>query len=157
MPKKYVFEFLGTKDAFLEMLDEFPHSTYGNKKIYYIDSYLIELRDNKIYFGVARAGHSGGEWFVPEVVEYDNRIEFCGTIRYIGPNDDRSRIRKIIDWIEIFLMAVLLLPIILLFAICKSIKWSIRKICHRAQPKAETLEDKLFDLMENRMGCIKNQ
>ncbi len=148
MAKEYIFKFPGSKESFLKLLEAHPN---GDKKVYYIDEYMIELRDDAIRIGVERAGHSGGNWFVSELVEVDHQIEFRGTIQYIGPGDNRTKRQKAFDTFGIILLCVLLFPIIVITAVCRSIAWCIRKICKLPQPK--NTEEKLLDVMENRLGC----
>ena len=155
MSQEYIFEFYGTKEDFLNILNGFPNRTYFSGKLYYFNDYIVKLIDDEIHFGVERGGHSGGYWFIPKITEFDERIEFCGTIRYIGPNDNQSKIRKTIDKIEEILLFVLLLPIVLIVKLYMIIEWVIRKICNRPKVKEKTTEERLFDLMGNYMGCVR--
>lgn len=149
---EYTFEFFGTKENFLNYLNAMYNKYYSS---YYFNDYIVELVGDEIRFGVARGGHSGGYWFIPTIIEFDNRIEFSGKIRYIGPEDDRSKVEKIIDWIGLFLVFVLTLPILLIMELYAIIEWIVRKICKRPKAKTETIEEKLFDLMENHLKCIR--
>ncbi len=151
MPKKYVFEFSGTKDMFLDTLRQFPNN---DGKFYYFNDYIVKLIDDKIHFGVERCGHSGGNWFISTITEFDDRIELAGEIQYVGPQGERSAIVKSIDGVGEFLLFILLLPIILGFTLYRLIKWCIRKICKRTEEKPKTTEDKLYDLMETHLHCI---
>ena len=116
MLKTYVFEFMGTKEDFLNRLNVlFAHNiTYSGIRYYYFSDYIIKIMDNEIHFGVERGGHSGGYWFIPTIAEFDDRIEFCGNIRYIGPEGNRGRISKAIDHIGEFLFFILLFPVLLI-------------------------------------------
>ena len=78
MDKEYRFCYNGTKEMFIN------HCRYGSpdKRIsinpkgdFQIENYIISTIDNKLKFGIERTGHSGGNWYIPEIVEYDNRIE----------------------------------------------------------------------------------
>ena len=155
MSREHIFEFYGTKEDFLNILNSFPNRTYLSGKLYYFNDYIVKLIDDEIHFGVERGGHSGGYWFIPKITEFDERIEFCGTIRYIGSNDNQSKIRKTIDKIEEILLFVLLLPIVLIVKLYMIIEWVMRKICNRPKVKEKTTEERLFDLMENYMGCVR--
>ncbi len=64
MSKSYSFDFSGTKEMFLNQLNEYPNN---NQKFFYFDDYIVELSENEVRFGVARGGHSGGYWFVPTI------------------------------------------------------------------------------------------
>ena len=109
MPQNYIFEFNGTKEAFFNKLDSYPNNTsYNGDKFYHFNDFIVKVMDNKIHFGVARGGHSGGYWFVPTITENDKWITFCGTVKYIGPNDDRGKIRNTIDCIGESLLFILL-------------------------------------------------
>lgn len=154
MSKEYVFEFSGTKEDFLNILNSFPNYAYYSGKFFYFDDYIVELIDNEIHFGVERGGHSGGYWFIPTITEFSDRIEFRGTIRYIGPGNNRGTIKKTIDGIGEFLLLILILPIVLIFKLYTFIEWVIRKICNCPKPKAKTTEERLFDLMEDYFGCV---
>ncbi len=150
MSKEYVFEFQGTKETFLEMLKQFSNN---DNKFYYFDNYIVKLIDDEIHFGVERGGHSGGYWFIPTITEFNDRIEFRGTIQYIGPENNRSKPQKIFDNAGEILLFIILLPVILIFRLYMGIKWCIRKIFK--QPKPKTTEDKLYDLMERYFGCVR--
>ena len=66
----------------------------NNQNYFYFDDYLVELSENEIHFGVERAGHSGGQWFIPTITERDGKITFNGTIQYIGPKVDSTTTEK---------------------------------------------------------------
>ena len=150
MEKEYVFEFPGTKEDFMENLKAFPHNTsFDGEAFYYFEDYIVKIANGELHFGVQRGGHSGGYWFIPAVTEQDHRTEFRGTVQYIGPEDRSGRIRKVIDGIEHIFLFVLFLPIILLILL---VQWIVRKV--RKMPKEKTTQDRLFDLMENHLGCV---
>ena len=150
MSKKYIFKYIGSKESFLTTLSSFHTS---NSRLYYFDDYIVEVLDEEIRFGIERAGHSGGNWFVSKFTEENNQIEFSGTIQYIGPEncDTRTKAQKILDRIELFFFSILLFPIWAICFVISKIQWIIRKI--RKLPNTKTTEDKLFDLMENRLNC----
>lgn len=154
MSKEYVFEYSGTKEDFINCLKRYPNHTYSSGMYYYFSDYIVKIIDNEIHFGVERGGHSGGYWYIPQIIELSDRIEFYGTIQYIGPGNNRSLIKKIIDGIGDFLLVILLSPIILLFKLYTLIKWIVGKICNNPKPKEITTEERLFDLMENYLGCV---
>lgn len=156
MAKEYAFEFHGTKEDILNIITSNKFDTsYSGTRYYYLNDYLIKIVDGEIHFGVERGGHSGGYWYVPQISEFENRIEFRGSIRYIGPEDDRSTIVKILDAIGLGLLFILLLPMYIVAKLYALIEWIVRKICNRPKVKETTTEDKLFDLMENHLGCVK--
>ena len=149
MSQEYIFEYQGTKLMFLDSLKKYPNN---NDTFFYFDNYIVKLIENEIHFGVERAGHSGGYWFIPQITEYENKIEFRGEIQFIGPVVNRSKIRKIRDDIFVYLICVLFLPITLLLLIgC----WNYNKINNRKKTKIKTTEDRLFDLLENHLGCTR--
>lgn len=148
MSKEYIFKYSGSKESFLTVLDSF-HS--NNSRIYYLDNYIIEVRDDEIYFGVERAGHSGGNWFVSKFIEENNQIIFRGTIQYIGPENSRTKIQKAFDKIVAILLWILLFPLYIVFYFISQIIRLIGKI--RKRPLLETTEEKLLNLMEKRLNC----
>ena len=159
MPKKYTFEFQGTKEEFFEILNRYPSN---NGKFYYFDDYIVELQDDEIRFGIERAGHSGGNWFVSKINEGDGRIYFSGTIKYIGQTIGQKEkikkptvLEKIGDAIIWVIALILLLPLILIWGICVLMDRCVRKIFKRAKPKPMTTEEKLYDLMKNRLHCVE--
>ena len=156
MPKEYIFEFPGTKEEFLNNLNRFEHNeSYSGNKFYYFDDYIVKLVGDEIHFGVARGGHSGGYWYIPTITSFDNRIEFRGSIRYIGPDGEKqSASQKVIDRMEEFLLHILLLPIVVVIRGYMFLEWLVRKILNRPKPKRKTEEERLFDLMENYFGCV---
>lgn len=158
MSKAYIFEFSGTKEDFLNSLNRFSHNTsYSGDTFYYFHDYIIKKIGDEIHFGVARGGHSGGYWFIPTITDFGDRLEFRGEIRYIGPNHNSSAIKKTIDGIGEFLLFVLLLPIFLVIKIYTLMERLVRKICNRPKPKEKTNEEKLYELMENYLGCIEKK
>lgn len=154
MSKEYIFEFPGTREDLLNSLNRFSHTaSYSSDTFYYFDDYIVKLIGDEIHFGVARGGHSGGYWFIPTITDLGDRIEFRGTIQYIGPDDNRSVFKKTIDDIGVFLLFVLVLPIVLIIQIYLYMERLIRKIFNRPKRK-KTNEERLFDLMENYFGCV---
>ena len=148
MQKNYVFEFSGRKDDFLSMITtKFPLA-YSE---YYVKDYIIKLDNNEIHFGIERAGHSAGIWFIPTITEFEDRIELCGEIRHIGLQSNRTKLQKVIDSISYALLFILLLPIVTILWVYRFIV--LRKILK--QPKEQTTEEKLFDLMENHLNCTR--
>lgn len=150
MPKEYVFEFQGTKENFLDMLNQIP--SYDGK-LYYIDEYIVKLIGDEIHFGVERGGHSGGYWFVPTITETDNCVVFRGTVQYIGPNKNAKGVKKNLDKICGFLLLIMVLPVVLIFMLYAMMKWCIRKLRKQTNLKEKTTEDRLYDLMENYLSC----
>ena len=115
MSKEYVFEFPGTKEDFINILNRFNHNaSYSSGTFYYFDDYIVELVGDEMHFGVTRGGHSGGYWFVPTITDLGNKMEFRGEIKYIGPNDNRGSFKKAIDSVGEFLLLILILPIVLI-------------------------------------------
>lgn len=135
---------------FLNQLNKYPNN---NQKFFYFDDYIVEISDNEVRFGVARGGHSGGYWFVPTITEFDGKTTFCGTIKYVDPYTNEKGIKKIINKIEEVLSWIFLIPIIAVIKVYLFFSWLIRKIFKRSKPKEESLEDKLYNLMENHLGC----
>lgn len=154
MSKEYTFEFLGTKEEFLSVLNRFPKNSYSNHNTYYFDDHIVEIIDDEIRFGVARAGYSGGYWFIPTINELDNKIRLSGTIQYIGHDRNGDSREKIINSVGEFLLFILALPICLIIKFYILVEWVIRKICNCPKPKEKTEEERLFDLMENHFGCL---
>ena len=143
MSKNYKFEFLGTKEEFICAINSLRRS-----RPFYYGEYMIKITENEIRFGIERGGHSGGYWYIPTITENEDKTELYGEICYIGPEDNRSKGRKIAD----ALFYILLFPIIVVFVLYGFIEMGIRKIFKLSKPK--TTEDKLFDLMQN-LGCKK--
>ena len=139
----------------MNRLNQFNHSaSYSRDTFYYLDDYIVELIGEEIRFGIARGGHSGGYWFVPTITDFGDRLEFRGKIRYIGPNENHDFFRKAIDRVGDFLLLIFILPIVLVIRGYMLIEWLVRKIFNRPKPKEKTNEERLFDLMENFLGCV---
>jgi hypothetical protein len=156
MAKEYVFIFRGTKTDFLNRISSNkPDTNYWGTKYFYFHDYIVKIVDGVIHFGVERGGHSGGYWYIPIITERDEQIEFCGKIRYMGPNDDSGLLTRAVDKIWEFVLVILLLPFILLYKVYELTEWLVRKICKRPRPKLKTTEERLFDLMENHLGCVR--
>ncbi|MBR0446660.1 MAG: hypothetical protein IIX23_05120 [Oscillospiraceae bacterium] len=140
----------------MNSLNRFSHNTsYSGDTFYYFDDYIVKLVGDEIHFGVARGGHSGGYWFIPTITDLGDRLEFRGEIQYIGPNHNSSTFQKTIDGIGEFVLFVFLLPIFLVIKIYTLMERLVRKICNRPKPKEKTNEEKLYELMENYLGCIE--
>ena len=156
MRKEYAFDFAGSKEDFMDVLNAFPNNTsYSGDKFYYFDDFIVRINGEKIQFGVQRGGHSGGYWFVPTITEYNNRTEFSGKVEYIGPGREGGKTRKAIDIVGYALLFVLLLPIVLVALLCAYVKRIIERLVKGPKPKEETTEEKLFDLMENYLHCVR--
>ena len=164
MPDNYSFEFAGTKEEFLKQLNIYPNNSYSDGAFYYFKDYIVKLVDDEIHFGVERAGHSGGQWFIPTITECDNKITFNGTIQYIGPKVDsttteKSMFKKCINKIGEWLLYIVVTPFVLVvYVVVKLVdffKWAINKILRRPTVKPKTTEEKLFDLMENHLNCTR--
>ncbi len=146
--KEYVFRFPGTKDAFLQKLNSLCP---GSGHTRYLGDYLIEIHDDEIRLGIERAGHSGGNWYVSALEEVNGRLEFRGTVRYIGPEDDRNRLQKVLDKIFEIALIILIWPIgVLVYAISLLLR-KLRKL-----PPPLSQEQKLLELM-HRLGCIQTE
>ncbi len=158
MAKKYTFEFSGTMAEFWKQLEPWHiYTDFDENKYYHIQDYIVKITDNAMQFGVEGAGHSGGLWFIPLITEYDDRIVLTGTLEYIGPKDNgpRSKWKKFKDSLAEGLMYILLLPIVLGFLLYRFGKKMICKLCGKPIPKEKTTEEKLFDLMENHLACVR--
>ena len=149
MSQEYIFEYQGTKQMFFDSLKKYPNN---NDTFFYFDNYIVKLLENEIHFGVERAGHSGGYWFIPQITEYENKIEFRGEIQYIGPVDNRTKFEKIKEGILIGFFAIILSPFILVVVL---ISMFYDRIVNRKDKKFKTTDEKLFDLLENHLGCTR--
>ena len=140
----------------MNTLNRFSHNdSYSSGTFYYFDNYIVKLVGDEIHFGVARGGHSGGYWFVPTITDLGEKMDFRGEIRYIGlSSENQGAFKKAIDGIGEFLLLILILPIALVIRIYMFMEWLIRKIFNRPKPKEKTIEERLFDLMENYFGCV---
>ena len=154
MNKEYTFEFKGTKQQLLSKISSnILNVNYTNTKTFYIGEYMICVSNGEIQFGVQRGGHSGGYWYIPTIEEFEDRLVLSGTIQYIGPEDNRSKVSKVIGEIFFVLFIILISPVLLLFKIYELIEWIVRKINKKTKPI--TTEDKLYDLIVNKLGCTK--
>lgn len=135
---------------FIDHLHTFSHNGQGT---FFLDDYIIELSEDRIRFGVARGGHSGGYWYVPTVTESEGKLSFCGKIQYIDAYSGEKGVKKIVDAIEEILLCILLLPILLLIKVYFGVSWVVRKIFKRAKPQEDSLEERLYRLMEDHLHC----
>lgn len=163
MSKEYIFEFIGTKEDFLNKLNGFPSNTYSDDRFYYFKDYIVELVDDELRFGVERGGHSGGLWFIPDIVERGGKVEFSGTIQHIRSESSSASaqpplFKRIIDKIGEYLFYIIVAPFILaMYAgvkIYEFFKWLKNKLLGRPIEKSKTTEERLFDLMVNHLGCV---
>ena len=154
MSEEYIFIFHGTKAMFLDTIKQFPNN---DNTFFYFNDYIVELNDDKIRFGIERSGHSGGYWFTPTITEVDNQIEFSGTIHYVDSHTDEEQysIKKAISKFNNLLLAILLLPLALILKLFDIIKLCIGKLLKQSKPTSMTIEDKLYDLMEKHLNCVR--
>lgn len=152
MAKNYCFEFSGTREDFLNTLNE--HPGYDNK-FYYFDDYIVEIENGEYKFGVARGGHSGGYWYLPETSEKGGSLCFNGQIKHLSHHTTEKStekgIKKALHTIDEILFLVFLLPFLLIIKCYSLIDLLIRKL--KKVPKEMTIEEKLFDLMVNHLHC----
>ena len=160
MSQEYAFEFLGTKEDFLKKIGYFNND--GNQ-FYIVDGYFVKIVDDEIHFGVERAGHSSGYWFISAITEHENKIEIKGTIQYLGHQNnsfldttkESSILKKFIDKFFVCLFTVIVAPFVFMVYIFLLFKKLFNKMLRRPVVELKTKEDKLFDLMENQLGCIR--
>ena len=150
MSEEYRFFYYGTKEMFFHQCNQCQ----------YINEYIIGTLDGEIKFGIERAGHSGGYWYTPTIIEYEDKIELVGTIQYIGPQSNQDNRSKLKDKIITALLFIISLPFVLLFygivKLIDFIKWLSAKISKKEKKiTLKTKEEKLSDLMINHLGCSK--
>jgi len=148
MSKEYRFCYHGTKEMLFHQCNQCR----------YVNEYIISTLGGKIEFGIERAGHSGGYWYTPNIIEYEDKIELVGTIQYIGPKSDQGYRSKLKDKIITVLLFIIIFPVVLLtYLIIKLIdfvKWLSAKISKKEKKmNPKTKEEKLYDLMINHLGC----
>lgn len=152
-PKEYAFNFLGSKEGFLNRLRQLTNDRDRESRFFCFDNYIVDVKDAEISFGVERTGHSGGNWFVSKFEEENGQIELRGRIQYIGPENDRTKPQKFFDNFFVVLFCIFAFPVILVLWIVSGVYTVVNKL--RKKPKSLTTEEKLFDLMENHLGCQK--
>ena len=109
MEKEYTFEFYGTKQQLLNKISSnILDNNFSNPKTFYIGEYMIYVTSDKIEFGIQRGGHSGGYWYIPAIEEFEDHLVLSGKIRYIGPEDNRSKASKVISEIFFVLFIIFL-------------------------------------------------
>ena len=145
--KEYAFRFDGSKEQFMNVLNS---SQEDDRRYFYIDGYIVSVGLDEIKFGI-EGGHGGGNWFVSKFEEENGQIEFRGTIQYIGSKSDRTKTQKFFDNFLLVLFEILTFPLLLVICIFGAVSTIINKM--RKKPKPLTTEEKLFDLMVNRLGC----
>jgi len=148
--KTYTFEFPGTKEMFLNSLQDYPNNF---NEFFYFDNYVIKLSDDEIQFGVARGGHSGGFWFIPEITEANGKTIFYGEIQYLGDNGAGEM--SIMDRIKLTLLVMILLPLIVVAVLFGYFRMAAGKLFNRRQWTLISNEDKLLDLMEYHLNCTR--
>lgn len=147
--KEYTFRFDGSKEQFMNVLNSSPEE---NRRYFCIDGYIVSVGLDEIKFGI-EGGHGGGNWFISKFEEENDQIEFRGTIQYIGSQSDRTKKQKFFDSFLVVLFCIFAFPVILVFWIVGGVSTVVDKL--RKKPKPLTTEEKLFDLMENHLGCQK--
>lgn len=162
MSQELVFEFMGTKEDFLNKLANFPNNDH---QMYYFDNYIVKIVGEEIHFGVERAGHSNGYWYIPKITQHNGKTQFRGNIKYTGaqaevpPAVKRSFSKRFIGKIIRGIFYILTLPLVLavllgtkLYNAFKGIKG---KAQHQLTAQTKTKEEKLIYLMEKHLGCSR--
>ena len=160
---KFVFEFYGTKEDFLNKLSRFSHNGNG---FYYFDDYIVKIVDDEIHFGIERAGHSNGYWYIPTITERNGKTEFRGEIKYIGSRNNyvltkrkKPLLKRLTEITVRGLLYVLMLPfalsVFLIVRAYEAFRRIKRKLLRQPATKIRTKEDKLFDLMETHLDCVR--
>ena len=147
--KEYTFRFDGSKEQFMNVLNSSPEVI---RRYFCIDGYIVSVGLDEIKFGI-EGGHGGGNWFISKFEEENDQIEFRGTIQYIGSQSDRTKKQKFFDSFLVVLFCIFAFPVILVLWIVGGVSTVVNKL--RKKPKPLTTEEKLFDLMENHLGCQK--
>lgn len=145
--KEYAFRFSGSKEQFMNVLNS---SQEDDRRYFYIDGYIVSVGLDEIKFGI-EGGHGGGNWFISKFEEENDQIEFRGTIQHIGSQSDRTKKQKFFDSFLVVLFCIFAFPVILVLWIVGGVSKIVNKL--RKKPKPLTTEEKLFDLMVNRLGC----
>lgn len=152
MSKAYCFEYPGTRESFLELLERFQNN---NHSYFYFNDYIVDVRDSQYAFGVARSGHSGGYWYKPTAVETDEKIVFTGDIQRSSYDFNAAGDKKKSDKIAKAVFSVILSPLLLLVEVYILVKSLIRRTRRKPPAQADTPEEKLCFLMENILGCVR--
>lgn len=148
MANNYCFRFPGTEEDFSKSLNKYP---CNDSIYYYFDDYIVKIEDGKYRFGVARGGHSGGYWFLPETSEKDGTLCFEGQIQFVRSNTVEDGVRKPMNSVGEKLLLIVLYPFFLIIKCIALIASFIKKL--KRNKKEITVEDKLFDLMVNHLHC----
>ena len=116
--KRYCFVFGGTLEEFNRAVERVRATEPGE--------FLFDIgRDGKYIFGVARGGHSGGNWFMPEYTERDGQLLIRGKIEYrVRSESVRDRIYEIACW-------VLLAPIWMIAFAVRGLIWAVKRMLHK--------------------------
>ena len=147
--KEYAFAFAGTREELVRRV----HTLQKGHDYSFHKNYMIFVKGEELSFGIERAGHSGGYWFVPTVTEEADGILLRGKIQYIGPMPDpnRTRLQRIREAIGEILLLLLLLPLLLVtlfgYYVFQFFRWISGK------PRPLTTEERLYDLMEKHVQC----
>ena len=134
MSKNYTFIFPGTREEFDDILNKYRES-YEFRE----DGFLIETNGDKLSFGIERSGYTRGFQYIPTITETEGKTVFSGKITC-------SEKKTVGD----FLFTPIALIIKLYFHI---LLLTEKRLGHPPQ-KEEKTEDRLFTLMEDRLGCI---
>lgn len=134
MSKNYTFIFPGTREEFDDILNKYRES-YEFRE----DGFLIETNGDKLSFGIERSGYTRGFWYIPTITETDGKTVFSGKITC-------SEKKTVGD--------ILFTPIALIIKLYFHILLLTEKRLGHPPQKEEKTEDRLFTLMEDRLGCI---
>ncbi len=120
--------------------------------------YLFRKNDDLLEFGVERAGHGGGFWFVATATEKEG-VCLSGSIKYIGNelanganHKKTSTFADVLSIIVVIFSSIILLPVILLAYLVVGFN-KLYKAVRCKQKILFTRKQKLNYLMVNILGC----
>ena len=106
------FIYNGAKDAFVKNVQEQIGLFNSEHKA----DFITEKKDGNVSIGLGRAGHGGGVWYEPTIVEEDDFIIIDGAINFVSWHDDDTKWwQSLIMWIGVIIPLCIVFSPVLLF------------------------------------------
>ena len=101
------FIFYGSKDTFIEKVKE----QIGLFNLKYKTDFIIELNAGHLSIGLGRAGHGGGIWYEPTIIEKEHSIIIDGLINFVSYNGYEMK-----WWQNLIMWAFIVIPLCIAFS-----------------------------------------
>ena len=121
---------------------------------FYYDDKNVYMKNDLLFVSVENH-HSSISCYVAKIEEKDGKTYLSGKIIVNPDSFGNPRYKKGSDFVVYLLMFPIVLPIIIIAEFAMFFYWIISKIKKVPKEKELTIEEKLDNIMINKLGCIK--